>query len=203
LISSASGNHNADDNVERALGRPLGTCEDRRAQLEQRHPVSRHVLATLDEQLRCSRRYANLYPVPVRAFRDLQQTLLVVAGVGDDQLVELVTLQCGFDAGIRLDFVDEVVVDAAAARAEHLAQVQPLIRIAYEHHPAPNAHRAHHRTGEALVARAEQADQQCDEQRADDIQAERLEVLAGADRERERECCDEHDARHDAPRPFT
>ena len=100
-----------------------------------------------------------------------------------------------------IDSPDELVVDAAAARAERLAQVRARgsrRRRAARRRRTPTA--AHERPGERLVAPAEQADQHRDEDRADDVEAEGREVLAGADRERERERGDEEHARHDPAR---
>ncbi len=68
-----------------------------------------------------------------------------------------------------------------------------------EHRLAPHADGAQQRPGDQLVARAENADQDRDENRADNVEAERREVLAGPDGEREGERRDEEHARHHAP----
>ena len=75
-------------------------------------------------------------------------------------------------------------------------------RLTDEHRLAAHAHGAQHRPGDQLVARAEHADQSCDEDRADDVEAEGREVLAGADRERERERGDEEHTGHDPAGAF-
>ena len=95
-------------------------------------------------------------------------------------------------SGPGVELADEVVVDAAARGAERLAQPRHLLRVADEQRAPAHAHRAQERAGHGLVAPAEEADQHRDEDGRRDVEAERREVLAGADRERERERGDEH-----------
>src|SRR5207248_10128342 len=59
--------------------------------------------------------------------------------------------------------------------------------------------RPEQRPARTLVAPAEDADQRRDEDRSDNVEAEGREVLAGADRKRERDQGDEHDRRDDPP----
>ena len=68
-----------DDDVERALDRPVGAGEDRRPQLEERDRLARHVLAALDQELRRPRRDAHLHAAPVRLLDDLEQLRLAEA----------------------------------------------------------------------------------------------------------------------------
>ena len=128
---------------------------------------------------------------------DLEQPRIVETRVGDDQLVERELVERFLDVGSLLHLADEVVDDAAPARAERCAEMRACLVIADEHHFAAHAGGAQQRRGHHLVAAAEDGDQDRDEDRTDDVQAERREVLSGADREREREPRDERDARHD------
>src|SRR5262249_10867568 len=80
------------------------------------------------------------------------------------------------------------------------AQAVDLVAVADEQRLATDAVGAHQRPRERLVAPAEEADQDRDEDRRRDVEPERREVLAGADREREREGGDEDDRRHDPAR---
>ena len=86
----------ADDEVEAALHEPVCSDEDRRAQLEQRHALTGHVLASaLDQELRRPRGDTHLHPTPVRLLDDLHQLAVAEVRVGDDQLVDLVRCEHG------------------------------------------------------------------------------------------------------------
>ena len=120
--------------------------------------------------------------------------------VRDDQLVERLAREACLDVGLGIDLADEVVVDAAAlapsdSRRCARASSSPT-STTFRRTPAARSMSREH-----LVARAEEADQDRDEDRTDDVEAERREVLSGADREREREPRDEDHARHDPSAP--
>ena len=114
----------ADEQVERALRRPVRAGEDRRAQLEERNALPRHVLAALDQKLRGARRHPHLDAPAVRSLHDLEQPGLVDPRIGHDQLVERAVRQRFLDPG-RTRLAGELVVDAAATCAERLAQMSP------------------------------------------------------------------------------
>ena len=181
----------------------MGAREDRRPQLEERHALARHVLATLDEQLRRARGHANLRPTPVSQIDELEQLVVRDRRFGDDQLVDLPTCQHEIDRRPVLDLVDELVVDAAATRPERLAQVSATFDLADEHDPPANPERTQQHLGQRLVARAEERDQDRHEHGPRHVEAEGLEVLAGADRKCERERRDEEDARDDTGRALS
>jgi hypothetical protein len=123
----------------------------------------------------------------VRSLDDLEQPRLVEPGVGDDQLVELRSGKHCLDLRPRVDLAGEVVDDAAAARAERLAQVPARRLVADEHRAPAHTDGTKHRSRDHFVARAEEADQRGDDHRTDDVEAKRREVLPRADRKRERE----------------
>src|SRR6476469_7035331 len=100
---------------------------------------------------------------------DLEQPRFVDPGIRDDQLVERPARERGLD-GARVALAGEVVVDAAAAGAERLAQLLPRLPVANGHRLAAHADRLEDRAGEQLVTRAEKADQPRDEQRTDDVE---------------------------------
>ena len=75
------------DEVERPLDGPLPAREDGRPQLEERRPLSRHVLAALHEQLGRVGREADLDSLAVRLLDDLEDGALVEVGLREDDLV--------------------------------------------------------------------------------------------------------------------
>ncbi len=76
------------DDVERALQREVDALEDRRAELEQRHRLSRHELGALDQDLHRRRRQAHPHPAPVALVDQLHRIDLGEVRVGDDHLVD-------------------------------------------------------------------------------------------------------------------
>ncbi len=76
-----------DDQVERALRRPLDPRQHRRPQLEQRHALAGDVLALVDEELGRGRSELDLHPVPMGELDDLEDGLLVEVRLGEHELV--------------------------------------------------------------------------------------------------------------------
>src|SRR5690348_6661796 len=113
---------------------------------------------------------------------DLEEPAFLDTGVGDDQLVERPLRERVLDER-RVALARELVEDAAATRAERLAQVTPRLGIADQYRLATHTDDTEHRAGDELVARTEKGDQRGNEDRADDVEPERREVLSGSDGE--------------------
>ena len=140
----------------------------------------------------------------MRGLDDLEQPRVVDPGVGDEQLVEGRAREHRLDARVGVDLADELVVDPAAARAERSRRCSRAAGVADEHDLAPHTGGAKDVSGDQLVARAEERrSATATKIAADDVEPERREVLAGADREDERRARDEEDARDDAARALT
>ena len=77
----------AHDEVEASLHRPVPARQDRRAKLEERRPLARHVLATLNEELGRVGREPHLDPLTVGLLDDLEDRSLVEVGLREDHLV--------------------------------------------------------------------------------------------------------------------
>ena len=144
-----------------ALHGPLRAGEDRRPQLEERHALARHVLAALDQQLGRPRRDAHLHAAAVRSLDDLEQPRRRGARSRRRSARRAACRRSELlDLGPGLDLADELVVDAATARAERLAKVRRALRVADEHGVAAHTGRAQQDVPVSrLVARAKEGDQ--------------------------------------------
>ena len=187
---------------KRRLSSQSAPGEHRRAQLEERQRLPRHVLAALDQELGRPRRDPHLDPAPVGGLDDLEQLRLVESPASATiSSSSCVVAERGLDGGARRDVADELVVDAAAARPERRAQVRHLLGVADEQHAPADAERAQQRSASPsrrlqrrrliVIATVD---------RCGEVEAEGREVLAGADREGERERGHEHDRGDDPAR---
>ena len=201
----------ADDDVERALHRPVEADEDGRAQLEERHALAGDVLRALPQQLRGRRRDPHLHARAVRLLDEVEQLVLAEVDAADDQLVQGVLLehareirdaaehrQAGRGAVGRED-ADELVVDAAAAEPERAAQRDEPLAVADEHRAPPRARDPPDVRRDHLVAGAEQRDHDRADHERGHVEPERRVLVAGAERERERDHHDEQQRRDDPP----
>ena len=77
----------AHEEVETSLHRPLPARQDRRAELEERRALARHVLAPLNEELGRVGRETHFDPLAMCLLDDLENRSLVEVGLREDHLV--------------------------------------------------------------------------------------------------------------------
>ncbi len=94
---------------------------------------------------------------------------------------------------------DELVVDAAAAEPERAAQRDEPLAVADEHRAPPRARDPPDVRRDHLVAGAEQRDHDRADHERGDVEPEGRVLVAGAERERERDHHDEQQRRDDPP----
>ncbi len=198
-----------DREVEQPLRRPVDAGEDRRAQLEERDRLSRDVLGALREDLSGRRRDTDLHAALVRLLDELDELLVAHVATVHDQLVDSATFEHApevveraeprdRDAVLRRrDGADERVVDPAARVAERPEQVRDVVAPADEQGPAPHAEHVHQVAGQALVARAKDADDRGARDECGRREAVRPELMVDAPREDKSDHGDKHERRHD------
>ena len=211
---SDDGDERADDQVEPALDDPVGACEDRRPELEERNALPGHVLAPpLDQQLGRARGDPDLHTAPVGLLDDLDELPVVEVGVGHDQLVHVALRQHGRQrrevaqhrqagaVGRDRNRADELVVDPAAARAERPPKAREALALADENRAPPDARELEQVAGDDVVASAQEADAdrgQDDRRRRKPV---RPEAVARAEREDQRDHRDERERGDDPAEP--
>ena len=188
-----------DDDVEDALRRPGEPGEQRWAELEERQPLPRHVLALVDEELGCGRRELHLDAVAVGELHDAEDRLLVEVGLGEDELVWSLRLEHGGETLERLrppdvgDGVDDVDPDPAAGGAELPLEVGERLALADQHQPAAHAEDAHELERDRAVRRPQEPDRERRRHDRRRYQPRRREVVVRPDAEREHDQRDEHE----------
>ncbi len=190
------------DQIEAALQGPVPARQNRRAQLEERRALPRHVLAALDEELRRVGCKSHLDPLPVRLLDHLEHRALVEVGLGEDHLVgpHLVEDERELGAGaeeletrhgLRRDDADELVGQAAPGSREGAPEAHEAFSRPDEHDTPPDTYGPHELERDRLVCGAQEPDRHRRDQYRRRDEAGGREVVAGPDPE-----C-EHDERHD------
>ena len=218
-ISSHSGqpddeHERADDEVERPLHRPVPAGEHGRAQLEERHALTGHVLAALDEELGGLGREAHLDPLPVGLLDDLEHRALVERGLGEDHLVRPDALEDRGELGARAEpqgardrcrratAPTNSYAIPPRADGERRPEAREALSLPDEDDAPTDAGRAHDLERDRLVRGAEQADRRSPTMTTEvGMRPGGREVVAGADPEGEHDERDDDEAREDPPAP--
>src|SRR5687767_11966940 len=202
----------ADHEVEGALDEPVGPGEHGRPQLEQGRSLTRHVLASLNQELRRLGGEANLHTRAVRRLDDLEHGRLVEVALGEDQLVrpgfgedrgEPLERAELLEAGRRPrpDGADEVVRHSTARGDERPMEAGDVVTPTDEDGPAANAEDPLQLDDDRVVRRAQRPDRERAHHTRGRQQAVGRELVTVAERERDRHGGDEDERREDAAEP--
>ena len=199
-----------DDQVERALRRPLDPRQHRRPQLEQRHALARDVLALVDEQLGRGGGELDLHPVPVGELDDLEDGLLVEVRLGQHELVGPPVLEQHRQLlerraerrrpGRGGEGADDLDTDPPARRTELPLEIGERVPLPDEQQTATHPRAAHQLERDRVVGRPQEPDRERARRDGGRDQPGGREVVVRPEAEREDDQGDEDERAEDPPR---